>query len=123
MKLGTRRTVRGTRTTLAATGFAALLALTAACGTSGPTAAAGGKATAWALTGGDEQVFRASFASGGVEGQFFGNDAYKQKIRSAVGADQAPTLVFSWGNGGMLKSWVAAGKIMDLTPEVRKDPR
>ncbi len=122
MKLGTRRTVRGTRTTLAATGFAALLALTAACGTSGPTAAAGGKATAWALTGGDEQVFRASFASGGVEGQFFGNDAYKQKIRSAVGADQAPTLVFSWGNGGMLKSWVAAGKIMDLTPEVRKDP-
>ncbi|WAL68206.1 extracellular solute-binding protein [Amycolatopsis cynarae] len=115
MALGTRRTA------LLAAGLAALLSFTTACGSSGP-AGPGGKATAWALTGGDEQVFRTSFGTAGIDGQFFGNDAYKQKIRSAVGAGQAPTLVFSWGNGGMLKSWVDAGKIMDLTPEVQKDP-
>lgn len=116
MTLGTRRT------TLMATGLAALLTFTTACGTGGPSGAGGGKATAWALTGGAEQVFRTSFTTAGIDGQFFGNDAYKQKIRSAVGADQAPTLVYSWGSGGLLKSWVAAGKILDLTPEVAKDP-
>ena len=116
MTPGTRRTTR------IAAGLAALLIFTTACGTSGPSGASGGKPTAWALTGGDEQVFRTSFGTAGIDGQFFGNDAYKQKIRSAVGAGQAPTLVYSWGNGGMLKSWVAAGKIMDLTPEVAKDP-
>lgn len=115
MTLGKRRTA------LIAAGVAALLSFTAACGSSGPSGAAGGT-TAWALTGGDEQTFRTSFQTGKVDGQFFGNDAYKQKIRSAVGAGQAPTLLFSWGNGGMLKSWVDAGKVMDLTPEVQKDP-
>jgi raffinose/stachyose/melibiose transport system substrate-binding protein len=99
---------------------AALLAFTTACGSAGPSASKG--ASAWALTGGDEETFRTSFQQEGIDGQFFGNDAYKQKIRSAVGADQAPTLVFSWGNGGMLKSWVDAGKIMDLSAEVQKDP-
>ena len=58
MALGTRRT------TLIA-GLAALLTFTAACGTSGPSGAGGGKPTAWALTGGDEQVFRTSFAADG----------------------------------------------------------
>ncbi|GHF84253.1 raffinose/stachyose/melibiose transport system substrate-binding protein [Amycolatopsis bartoniae] len=115
MTLGKRRTA------LMAAGLAALLSFTAACGSSGPSGAAGG-ATAWALTGGDEQTMRTSFQQAKIDGQFFGNDAYKQKIRSAVGAGQAPTLLFSWGNGGMLKSWVDAGKVMDLTPEVQKDP-
>ncbi|KAA9165858.1 extracellular solute-binding protein [Amycolatopsis acidicola] len=114
MTLGKRR--KAWTAALAAT----LLAFVAACGSSGPGAS--GSVSAWALTGGDEQTFRTSFSSGGIDGQFFGNDAYKQKIRSAVGAGQAPTLVFSWGNGGMLKSWVDAGKIADLTPEVQKDP-
>ncbi|TNC22350.1 extracellular solute-binding protein [Amycolatopsis alkalitolerans] len=115
MTLGKRRTA------LMAAGVAALLSFTAACGSSGPSSAGGG-VTAWALTGGDEQTFRTSFQDDKVDGQFFGNDAYKQKIRSAVGAGQAPSLLFSWGNGGMLKSWVDAGKVMDLTPEVQKDP-
>jgi raffinose/stachyose/melibiose transport system substrate-binding protein len=115
MTLGKRRTA------LTTAGLAAILTFTAACGSSGPSSAGGGT-TAWALTGGDEQTFRTSFQDKGVDGQFFGNDAYKQKIRSAVGAGQAPTLLFSWGNGGMLKSWVDAGKVMDLTPEVQKDP-
>lgn len=115
MTLGKRRSA------LLAAGLAALMTLTAACGTSGPGAGGGGT-TAWALTGGDEQTFRTSFSDSKIDGQFFGNDAYKQKVRSAVGAGQAPTLLFSWGNGGMLKSWVDAGKVVDLTPEVQKDP-
>ncbi|WP_067673153.1 extracellular solute-binding protein [Nocardia miyunensis] len=113
MALLTRRTV------LRATAATALLTLVAACGTAGP---ASGRPSAWALTGGDEQVFRSSFSSQGINGQFFGNDAYKQKIRSAVGSGQAPTLIFSWGAAGTLKSWVNAGKIMDLTPLVQQDP-
>jgi raffinose/stachyose/melibiose transport system substrate-binding protein len=106
------------RTAVRAAAAAALLTLVAACGTSGPS----GRPTAWALTGGDEQVFRTSFSSQGIDGQFFGNDAYKQKIRSAIGSRQAPTLVFSWGAAGTLKPWIDAGKIMDLTSEVQKDP-
>ncbi|GAA5170011.1 extracellular solute-binding protein [Amycolatopsis dongchuanensis] len=116
MTLGKRRTA------LMAAGLAALLSFTAACGSSGPSGAGSGGVTAWGLTGGDEQTMRKSFEQAKIDGQFFGNDAYKQKIRSAVGANQAPTLLFSWGNGGMLKSWVDAGKVMDLTPEVQKDP-
>jgi raffinose/stachyose/melibiose transport system substrate-binding protein len=90
MTPGTRRTTRF------AAGLAALLIFTTACGTSGPSGASGGKPTAWALTGGDEQVFRTSFGTAGIDGQFFGNDAYKQKIRSAVGAGQAPP----WSTAG-----------------------
>ncbi|WP_236788859.1 extracellular solute-binding protein [Amycolatopsis sp. GM8] len=116
MTLGKRRVA------LIAAGFAALLTFTAACGSSGPSGASGSTPSAWALTGGDEQTFRTSFTDAKIDGQFFGNDAYKQKIRSAVGAGQAPTLLFSWGNGGLLRSWVDAGKVMDLTPEVQKDP-
>lgn len=115
MKLGRRRTA------LAAAGLAALLTFTTACGSSGPGAAGDG-VTAWALTGGDEQTFRTSFQDSNVQAEFYGNDAYKQKIRSAIGADQAPTLVFSWGNGGMLKSWVDAGKIYDLSADVQANP-
>lgn len=100
----------------------------AACGTSGPSATSGG-ATAWALTGGDEQTFRTSFDSwnkthpdAAVTPTFFANDAYKQKIRTALGANQGPTLLFSWG-GGTLKSWVDAGKVLDLSDKVAADPQ
>ncbi|WP_431929795.1 extracellular solute-binding protein [Amycolatopsis tucumanensis] len=107
------------RTAVIAAGLAAVLSLTTACGSSGPSG--GGGATAWALTGGDEQTFRTSFESSGVDAQYFGNDAYKQKIRTAIGANEAPTLVFSW-SGGLLKSWVDSGKIMDLSAEAANDP-
>ncbi|WP_216892981.1 extracellular solute-binding protein [Nocardia alni] len=109
---------RPARRTWRAAAVATLLTLVAACGSSGP----GSRTTAWALTGGDEQVFRSSFSSQNIDGQFFGNDAYKQKIRSAIGAGSAPTLIFSWGAAGTLKTWVDAGKIMDLTPQVQQDP-
>jgi raffinose/stachyose/melibiose transport system substrate-binding protein len=120
MALGKRRSVFSRFSkSLPAVGLAAVLTFVSACGSSGPSKPNG--ASAWALTGGDEQTFRTSFSSSGVDGQFFGNDAYKQKIRTAIGSDQAPTLIFSW-SGGLLQSWVNSGKIMDLTAEAQRDP-
>jgi raffinose/stachyose/melibiose transport system substrate-binding protein len=110
--------MRSKRAALGAAGLALAAALTA-CGSSGPTNR--NAVTAWALTAGDAPTVRASLQTAGIDAQYFGNDAYKQKIRTAVGANQAPTLIFSW-SGGQLKSWIDAGKIMDLTPEVQANP-
>jgi raffinose/stachyose/melibiose transport system substrate-binding protein len=123
------------RTATVAAGVAAVLAL-AACGSSGPkssTAGAaggsgGGGASAWALTGGDEQSFRASFDAWNkahptekIAGTFFANDAYKQKVRTAIGAGKGPTLIYGWG-GGILKAYVDAGQVADITADVNADP-
>jgi raffinose/stachyose/melibiose transport system substrate-binding protein len=119
----------------AAVAVAALATVTAACGSSGPQSGAGGgadggggAATAWALTGGDEATFRASEQQWNAENPdaqitytFFANDAYKQKVRTAVGAGEAPTLIYGWG-GGILKSYVDAGQVQDLTADVKADP-
>jgi len=121
------------RTVTVAAGLAAALGL-AACGSSGPSGdsaaggGGGGEASAWALTGGDEQTFRASFDDWNsahpaeqVAATFFANDAYKQKVRTAIGAGEGPTLIFGWG-GGILKEYVDAGEVADLTAEVEADP-
>jgi raffinose/stachyose/melibiose transport system substrate-binding protein len=120
MALVTRRTV------LMAAGTAAVLGSTAACGSSGPSSSTG--ASAWGLTGGDEQTLRASFEAwnqnnggAGIEAQYFANDAYKQKIRTAIGAGQPPTLIFNW-SGGLLRSWREAGKVVDLSAQAQNDP-
>ncbi len=47
-------------------------------------------------------------------GRLFQNDAYKTKIKTALGAGQAPTIIWGWGGGG-LKSWVDASQVEDLT--------
>jgi raffinose/stachyose/melibiose transport system substrate-binding protein len=118
-------------------GFAAGSALGAiglsACGTSGPaqpggaasgSAASGGAtgtATMWSLTGQPNQGIRQNsvdafnkLGKGTVKVTFFQNDPYKTKIRTAVGAGQAPTIIFGWG-GGILKSYADAGQVEDLT--------
>src|SRR5687767_4352678 len=43
------------------------------------------------------------------------NDAYKTKIKVAIGAGNAPCVFPTWG-GGPLHEYVKAGKIADLTP-------
>ena len=106
----------------------------AACGSSGPTAtsttgapagssaAAGGGASYWTLTGQPQEdirkatVERFNAANPGekIALTMFQNDAYKQKIKTALGAGQAPTIMWGWGGGG-LKSWVDAGQAEDLT--------
>lgn len=109
------------RLALLAAGLTAMLGVTA-CGTSGPGGAGG--ASAWGLSGGDERIVRASLErwnennpDSAIQPQFFANDAYKQKIRTAIGAGQAPTLITGWG-GGNLEEWVDAGKVVDLTDEL-----
>jgi len=81
-------------------------------------------ATAWALTGGSEEVFRASFdrwnaanPNATVQVEWFANDAYKEKIRTSVGSGNAPTLIFSWA-GGTLADYVANGAVADISDAV-----
>ncbi|WP_189934890.1 ABC transporter substrate-binding protein [Streptomyces sulfonofaciens] len=112
------------RRTVLAAGLAALFggAMTG-CGTSGPKSGgtAGGGASVWILSGVTEQAFRNSFTGWNdahpdqrFSVQAFANDPYKQKVRTAVGAGQAPTLIYGWG-GGVLDSYVKAGAVEDLS--------
>src|ERR1044072_4827888 len=93
----------------------------AACGSSGPTkpgASSGGggaKATYWYLstqpqegirTAAMEQFNKAN-PNGQIAGTTFQNDAFKTKIKTAIGAGQAPTIIWGWGGGG-LRTYVEA---------------
>ncbi|MGS2641244.1 extracellular solute-binding protein [Streptosporangium sp. LJ11] len=111
-----------------------LSAALAACGTSGPAPAGGGatsgsggnaanKATYWFLsTQPQEGVrtraverFNKANPNGQIEFTAMQNDAYKTKIKTAIGAGQAPTIIWGWG-GGTLRTYVQAGQVEDLTP-------
>ncbi|MFD6139235.1 extracellular solute-binding protein [Promicromonospora sp. NPDC060271] len=109
------------RRTGAAVAALSVAAVLAACGGGNqPGQTAGGGASAWALTGGSEDMFRAQFDSWNQDNpddevavEWFANDAYKEKIRTAVGAGNAPTLIYSWA-GGTLSDYVANGDVVDL---------
>jgi raffinose/stachyose/melibiose transport system substrate-binding protein len=115
------------RNFLGLAGTAAGLAL-AGCGSAGPSDTGGGggggagAATYWFLTGAPgEQIRQASvdrFNKANPDTQItattFQNDAYKTKIKTAIGAGQAPTIIWGWGGGG-LRSYVKAGQVDDLT--------
>ena len=101
-----------------------------ACGTSGPqdTTATTGSPTFWALTGANESIIKPSIESwneehsdAAIKLDFFANDAYKTKVRTAVGAGEGPTLIHGWG-GGVLKSYVDEGHVMDLTEFLEENP-
>ncbi len=128
----TSRTSRRTFLGLAAGSALGAFGLSA-CGTSGPAqpgGAAGGSApaggaagtaTMWALSGQPNETIRKNsvdafnkLGKGTITVTFFQNDPYKAKIRTAVGAGQAPTLIFGWG-GGILKSYADADQVEDLT--------
>jgi raffinose/stachyose/melibiose transport system substrate-binding protein len=129
----TSRTSRRTFLGLAAGSTLGAFGLSA-CGTSGPAqpggAASGsapagggaaGAATMWSLSGQPNQGIRQTsvdafnkLGKGTVKVTFFQNDPYKQKIRTAVGAGQAPTIIYGWG-GGILGSYAAANQVEDLT--------
>ncbi len=103
-----------------------------ACGTSGPSSSGSasggaGSASMWGLSGQPNQgILQNSvdafnkMGEGTVSVTFFQNDAYKQKIRTAVGAGQAPTLIYGWG-GGILKGYADAGQVMELTDWVNSN--
>jgi raffinose/stachyose/melibiose transport system substrate-binding protein len=105
----------------------------AACGSSGPTAsgsssgsasgaAASGSASYWFLNGPPGEPVRTATVdrfnkanpSTPIKITTFQNDAFKTKIKTALGAGQGPTLIWGWGGGG-LKSYVEAGQVEDLT--------
>jgi raffinose/stachyose/melibiose transport system substrate-binding protein len=109
-------------------GGAAGAAALAACGSSGPSeggsSGGGGAATAsyWSLSGPPGEPYRRAAVdrfnkanpSTKIEQTYFQNDAYKQKITTAIGAGQGPTMIWGWGGGG-LKAYVEAGQVEDLT--------
>ena len=113
--------------TAGAAGAAAL----AACGSSGPGgdkstsgggSSSGGAASYWSLSGPPgESIRKASVdrfnkanPDSKITANFFLNDAYKQKIKTSIGAGQGPTMIWGWGGGG-LKDYVAANQVEDLT--------
>ncbi|MBF5080191.1 extracellular solute-binding protein [Quadrisphaera sp. INWT6] len=115
-------------------GFLTMLAMAplagaalSACGTSGPSSSGGGgggdgAASMWYLSGQpNEKIKTDNLKAWGdanpdstISVDFFQNDAYKTKIKTAIGAGQAPTFIYSWG-GGTLASYAAAGQVLDLT--------
>jgi raffinose/stachyose/melibiose transport system substrate-binding protein len=126
-----KATIRLRRAGVAA-GLATLLVGAVACGTAGPQGSGEGSggdgaASAWILSGATEKAFTTSFEAWNSAHpdetfavQTFANDPYKQKIRTAVGAADAPTLIYGWG-GGVLESYVSAGAVEDIS-ELVNDP-
>jgi raffinose/stachyose/melibiose transport system substrate-binding protein len=100
-----------------------------ACGSSGPSgggAAGGGggagSASYWYLTGQPGEGIRTNSvdrfnkanASTQIKATTFQNDAYKTKIKTAIGAGQGPTIIWGWG-GGTLRQYAKGGQVEDLT--------
>lgn len=117
------------RTTVAAASLAALMFGVTACsaGDGAGGGAASSDATLWGLTGGDQDTtiepslldWNKANPDAKVGATFFANDAYKTKIRTAVGAGSAPTIIYNWA-GGTLNSYVQAGKVVDLTDGLKE---
>lgn len=122
---------RKLRSAAAAFSAVALSISLTACGSGGPAESTGvgaDSATMWGLTGGNQPVLQKSveaWNSGhsdqSIKLDFFANDAYKTKVRTAVGAGQGPTFIYGWG-GGVLKSYVDAGQVEDLTEFLKENP-
>lgn len=77
--------------------------------------------TTWAHVTGDRPVQEAAFERWNAENpnqqisaEFFDAAAYKPKLRTAIGAGNPPTFFYSWG-GGILRSYVEANTIYDLS--------
>ncbi len=95
----------------------AAVAATATAATKKPTI------TVWTIqrTENDtEQAAARTYKAANVKVQIFANDPYKQKIKVALGANKGPDVFMNWGGGG-LKQYVDAGKVLDLTPYLKKD--
>lgn len=121
--------------TVSRRGFLSLLAVTslassglAACGgSSGPGGA--GSATMWYLSGDPNQSIKTDTLKSWnnahpdhqVKVTFFQNDAYKTKIKTAIGAGQAPTLIYGWG-GGTLRQYAKSDQVLDLTDWLEQNP-
>jgi raffinose/stachyose/melibiose transport system substrate-binding protein len=102
----------------------------AACGSDGPSGSGGatpakndaGAASYWFLSGQPGEGVRTNSVNRfnqanpttKITPTAFQNDAYKDKIKTAIGAGQAPTLIWGWG-GGTLKTYADNNQVEDLT--------
>lgn len=113
---------------LAASGSAAFAAMLAGCSFgvgSNKSASGGNKATVWDISTGQQQElmkdvvkrFNSDHKNMSMSVQFFQNDPYKNKLRTSMGAGNPPDLFYGWG-GGILKSYVDAGKVEDIGSSV-----
>ncbi|MGI9058160.1 MAG: extracellular solute-binding protein [Ktedonobacteraceae bacterium] len=122
------------RTFLEVTGGAVLSTTLAGCfGFGGSQTGSGGSSAGtievWDIrTGNEQKVVQAAAAAYNsaqsavkVHLDFFENDPYKQKLQVAMGAKNPPDIFFGWG-GGILKTYVNAGDVYDLTPDLTADP-
>ncbi|MEQ8146180.1 extracellular solute-binding protein [Streptomyces sp. OP7] len=102
-------------------------ALTACGGSSGPGRSSG--ATYWYLNGQPQEGVRAGAVDAfnkahpdtQIDDTTYQNDAYKTKIKTAIGAGKAPTIIWGWG-GGTLRAYAEAGQVEDLTPWFDENP-
>jgi raffinose/stachyose/melibiose transport system substrate-binding protein len=62
--------------------------------------------------------FEATHPNVKVVEQAIENDPYKTKLKTAIGAGNAPDVFISWG-GGWMEEFVKAGKILDITDKVK----
>jgi raffinose/stachyose/melibiose transport system substrate-binding protein len=112
------------------------VALVACGGEPSQTGAAGGSgssgkgvASYWTLSGKPQEAirkdtvtrFNKAFPKMRIEETQFANDAYKQKVKTAIGAGKSPTMIWGWGGGG-LKSYVDADQVVDLTSWFAENP-
>jgi raffinose/stachyose/melibiose transport system substrate-binding protein len=121
------------RTFLEVAGGTALTTSLAGCfgvgGGQGSTGSNKTNITIWDIsTGADQQLeqslnsdFNNSHSSIHATIQYYENDPYKQKLQVAMGSGSPPDIFFGWG-GGILKSYVDAGKVYDLTDALNSDP-
>jgi raffinose/stachyose/melibiose transport system substrate-binding protein len=116
---------RGFLSSAAAVGaLSIVMGATACSGHSTGAGTAAGQTTLWGLSGTDQDTVIApslkdwneAHKDQQIQATYTQNDAYKTKIRTAVGAGSAPTLIYSWA-GGTLNSYVKAGKVVDLTSQ------
>jgi len=83
---------------------------------------AGAAASYWFLSGQPQQAvreesvkrFSAANPDTAIKYTEFQNDAYKTKIKTAIGAGQGPTIIWGWGGGG-LREYVKNNQVEDLT--------
>lgn len=125
------RTRVSRRTFLEVAGGAALTTTLAGCfgvGGSQTTSSGGSTVTVWDIRTGNEQqalqaitsTFNSSHSNLRVVVDFFQNDPYKQKLQVAMGAHNPPDIFFGWG-GGVLKSYVDANDVYDMTDALNAD--
>jgi raffinose/stachyose/melibiose transport system substrate-binding protein len=80
---------------------------------------------AWDLTNGSADAGKKAAvenfnAKGGAQITLeqFENDQYKEKIQADMANGEGPDIIYGWGQTGIMKRWVDAGQIADLTGKV-----